>query len=126
MSLKFFLNTFVCLFLGCAGSSLLCGLFSSCGEQGLLFIVAHRLLIAVASLVLLQNMGFRARRPQFLWHVSSVFADRGLSSSGSVVVTHRLSCCTAHGIFLDQGLNPCLLHRQAISFTAEPPGKPLS
>ena len=26
-------------------------LFSSCGEQGLLFIVVHRLLIAVASLV---------------------------------------------------------------------------
>ena len=28
-----------------------CGLFSSCGEQGLLFIAARRLLIAVASLV---------------------------------------------------------------------------
>ena len=27
------------------------GLFSSCGERGLLFIVVHRLLIAVASLV---------------------------------------------------------------------------
>ena len=26
--------------------------FSSCGEQGLLFIVVHRLLIAVASLVM--------------------------------------------------------------------------
>ena len=126
MSLKFFLNTFVCLFLGCAGSPLLCGLFSSCGEQGLLSVVACRLLIAVASLVLLQNMGFRARQPQLLRHVGSVFADRGLSSSGSVVVTHRLSCFAAHGIFLDQGLNPCLLHRQAISFTTEPPGKPLS
>ena len=27
------------------------GLFSSCGERGLLFVVVHRLLIAVASLV---------------------------------------------------------------------------
>ena len=28
-----------------------CGLFSSCGERGLLFVVVHRLLIAVDSLV---------------------------------------------------------------------------
>ena len=31
----------------------------------------------------------------------------------------------AHGIFLDQGLNPCLLHWQEDTFTTEPPGKPL-
>ena len=36
---------------GCAGSSLLCGLFSSCGEQGLLLVAVHGLLIVVASLV---------------------------------------------------------------------------
>ena len=30
--------------------------FSSCGEQGLLFIVVHRLLIAVASLVVQQRL----------------------------------------------------------------------
>ena len=48
----FFKNLFMCLFIfGCVGSSLLRGLFSSCGEQGLLFIVVHGLLIAVASLV---------------------------------------------------------------------------
>ena len=28
-----------------------CGLFSSCGERGLLFIAVHGLLVAVASLV---------------------------------------------------------------------------
>ena len=41
------------LFLGglYAGSSLLCGLFSSCDEQGLLSSYKHRLLSAVASLV---------------------------------------------------------------------------
>ena len=36
---------------GCAGSSLLCRLFSSCNEQGLLFLVVHWLPIAMASLV---------------------------------------------------------------------------
>ena len=41
---------FVCFF-GCAGSSLLQGLFSSCGERGLLFIEVLGLLVAVASLV---------------------------------------------------------------------------
>ena len=43
---------FIYLFIGCVGSLLLCaGFLSSCGEQGLLFIVVHGLLIAVASLV---------------------------------------------------------------------------
>jgi len=34
----------------------------------------------------------------------------------SVVVAHGLSCSTACGIFLDQGLNPCPLHQQADSY----------
>ena len=42
---------FVCLF-GCVGSLLLhAGFLSSCGEQGLLFVVVRGLLIVVASLV---------------------------------------------------------------------------
>ena len=40
-----------------------------------------------------------------------------LQSTGSVVVVHGLS-----GIFLDQGLNPCLLHWQADSLPLEPAG----
>ena len=49
-------NYFVCLFLfGCAESSLLHGLFSNCGESGLLSSwgawALHRLLITVASFV---------------------------------------------------------------------------
>ena len=32
-------------------ASLLCGLFASCGKQGLPFVVVHGLLIVVASLV---------------------------------------------------------------------------
>ena len=42
-----------------------------------------------------------------LMHVTSLVAERGLSSAGSVVagsvVAHRLSCFKACGIFLDQG-----------------------
>ena len=34
---------------------------------------------------------------------------------GSVIVAHGPSCPTACGIFLDQGLNPCLLHGQVDS-----------
>ena len=47
---SFFFNNLknVCIF-GCAGSLLLCGLFSSCSEQRLLFIVLRRLLTAVVS-----------------------------------------------------------------------------
>ena len=36
-----------------------------------------------------------------------------LLNTGSVVVADGLSCSKASGIFLDQGLNPCLLHWHA-------------
>ena len=36
---------------GCAGSSLFCGLFSTCSEWELLSVSVHGLLIAIASLV---------------------------------------------------------------------------
>ena len=52
---------------------------------GLSLVVAHGLLIAVASLV---------------------------AARGSVVVALRLSCPVAHGIFLDQGSNPSPLHQK--------------
>ena len=68
-------------------------LFSSCGEQGLLSIVVHRLLIVVASLV--AEHGLQVCGLQQLWH------------AGSVVVAHGLSCSAACGIFPDQGSNPC-------------------
>ena len=45
---------FIYLFLAAALGLLCCAwVFSSCGEQGLLFVVVHVLLIAVASLVFL-------------------------------------------------------------------------
>ena len=61
--------------------------FSSCGAWGLLFLAAHRLLIAVASLVVTCK----------------------LRSTGSVVVVHGLSCLSACGIFPGQGSHLCSL-----------------
>ena len=47
--------------------------------------------------------------------VGSVVVVPGLQSTGSVVVAHGLSFPMACRIFLDQGLNPCLLQWQANS-----------
>ena len=51
MSRIFFLKFFIYLFFHCVGFSLLCVGFLSFGEQGLLFLAVHGLLIVVASLV---------------------------------------------------------------------------
>ena len=48
---SFFKIVFIYFILGCAASLLLHSLFSSCGEQGLFFLVMHGRLISVASLV---------------------------------------------------------------------------
>jgi len=45
------LKIFIYFIYSCAGSLLLLGLFSSCGEWGLLFVAVLRLLTVVASLV---------------------------------------------------------------------------
>ena len=64
------------------------------------------LLITVAPLVAGQELwGTRA----------SAGAAPGPQSTGSRVVAPRLRCSEACGIFLDQGLNPCLLDEQADS-----------
>ena len=47
----FFLNKFIYLFLAALGLRCCAQAFSSCGERGLLFVVVHGLLIAVASRV---------------------------------------------------------------------------
>ena len=39
--------------------------------------------------------------------------------------THGLNCSAACGIFLDQGLNPCLLYQQADSLPLRNQGSPL-
>ena len=78
---KIFRHVYLFIF-GCAGSSLLHGLFSSCSKQVLLSVV-HGLLIAVTSLVEHQLWGG--------W--PSVVAAHGLSSCGSWALEHRLGSC---------------------------------
>ena len=54
----------------------------------------------------------------------SVIVVPGLYNTGSIVVVHRHSHFEACGIFLDQGLNPCLLHWLADSLPLHHQGKP--
>ena len=68
--------------------------FSTGGEQGLLFAAVHRFLIAVASFV----------------------EEHRLRRSGSIVVAHKLSCPTAHGVFPNQELNLHLLHCRRVLY----------
>ena len=104
-----FFNNFIYFYLsisGCAGSSLMCRLFSSWGKQRLVFIAVFGLLSAGASLV--AEQGSRAC---------------GLSGCSSQALEHRLSvvvawghsCSAACGIFPEQGSNPCLWHWQVDS-----------
>ena len=60
--------------------------FTSCGERGLLLVVVHGLLIAVASLCC---------RAQALGVQASVVVARGLSSCGKRTLELRLSSCGA-------------------------------
>ena len=85
------------------------------GASGSHSLLAVRgLLFAVASLAEHRLQGTQA----------SAVADSGLDGTGSVVVAHRLGCSMACGIFLDQGLNPCLLHWQAYSSPLNYQGSP--
>jgi len=70
------------IFIAMHGLSLVVG-------RGLLFFVVCKLLIVVAS---------------------PVAGDGAIGAQASVLVTHRLSCSAACGIFLDQASNPCPLH----------------
>ena len=79
---------------GCARSSLLCRLFSSCSEPGLLS---------------------RCRPWASLCGRFSHCRAQALGAQASVVVALELSCPIACGIFLNQGSNQCSLHWQANS-----------
>ena len=68
--------------------------FSSCSSR----------LLSNSVCGLLITWGFSCCQPQ------------ALGTQASVVAAHGLICPTAHGIFPDQGLNPCLLPQQADSF----------
>ena len=108
----FYINLFI-LFLAVLGLRCCAWAFSSCGQQGLLFVAVRGLLTAASFLV--EEHGLQVHGLQQLWLAGSVVVAQGLQSAGSVVVVHGLSCSVACGIFLDQGSNPCPLLWQADS-----------
>ena len=61
--------------------------------------------------------GLSLSRPLLLRSTSS-------RRAGSVIVAHGPGCSAACGIFPDQGLNPCPLHRQADSQPLRHQGSP--
>ena len=83
---------------------MLLGFFSSCREQGLLFLAVLGLLIEVTFLVVEPGL-------QGTW--------------SSVVAAHGLSCPAACGIFRDQESNSRSLHRQVDSYPLDHQGSPL-
>ena len=89
----YYFDLLIYFFYSFAGYLLLCGIFSSCGEQGLLSSCG-----AAFSLwwLLLWSTGFRAL---------------------------TFSCPTACGVFPDQGSNLCPLQWKHWILTTEPPGK---
>ena len=92
----------ILLIFGCAGSSLLHRLFSSCSEQGLL-----------------SSCGVRASH----FDGFSCCRAQALGTWASVVV-HGLSYSIACEIFTDQGLNSCLPYGQAYSLPPRHQGIP--
>ena len=60
MLFRSLLYLFIYLFLAELGLCFCAQAFSSCGEQGLLFVVVHRLLIEVASLCRAPALGVQA------------------------------------------------------------------
>ena len=103
--------------LWCAGSSLVV-----VSRLRTLVVVRGRL-TAVAFLA--GRTGSRACRLQQLQQVGSVVVAHRLWSTYLVAVAHGLSCSVACGIFLDQGLNTCLLHWQVDSLPMSHQGSPL-
>ena len=100
---------FIHLFFGCERSSLLCRLFSSFHELGLLSNcsagASHCTGCSCWGAQTLEHTTFSS-----CWAFSS--CTPGLQSTGSIVVAYGLNCCRACGIFPDKELNPCLLHWQ--------------
>ena len=108
-------DTFIYLFLAALGLQC-CTCFSLVVASGGYSVVAVcRLLIAVAS----------SCRTQALGHAGFSIYRFGVLEHSLVVVAHRLRCSAARGIFLDNGLNMCLLHWQVDSLPLSHQGSPL-
>ena len=131
--LFFFFFQFICFYLFyfwlCWGLCCCARAFSSCVEQGLLFVAVHRLLIAVASHA--AEHGLQVCRLQQMWCVVSVVMVYGLSSCGSWALEHKLSSCGAQAQLLHgmwdlprPGLEPVSPALAGEFLTTVPPGKP--
>ena len=105
------LNFFCCFVLGCAGSSLLLGLFSTCGKKRLLSSCGAQTSHCDGGAQARGHEGFSSE------YMGSVVVAPGLQSTGSIVVAYGLSYSTACGIFPEQGLNPFLPHWQSNSLS---------
>ena len=70
-------------------------------NRGCSLVAVRGLLMVMASLVVEHGL-------KGAW--TSVVMVPGLQSTGPIAMAHELSCSTACGIFLDQGLNLCLLY----------------
>ena len=103
------------VYFGCAEALLLHGL-SLVVESGASSPVAVLELLPGEASLVEKSRGSRAHGLQESQQVCSVVVAPELQSPGSGFVTPGLSCSAACGIFPDQGLNPCILHRQADSF----------
>ena len=93
MYLFIFIYLFIYLFLAVLGLRFCAWAFSSCGEQG--HSSSRCMSLSLLRPLLLRSTGSRG--------------------AGSVVTAHGPRCSAAHGIFPDQGSNPCPLHWQADS-----------
>ena len=85
------------------------GFFLTVVSRGYFPVAVYKILIVMASLV---GMDSRALGLHWRQHMGSVVGALGLNSTGSVAVAHGLSFSARYEIFLDQELNPCLLHWQ--------------
>ena len=134
-------SPYLYIFLAVLGLCCCARAFSSCSEQGLLFIVVGGLLIVVASLVV--EHGLQAHRLQQLQHTMSVVMAcgpqsawvsvvvvRGLSSCGAWALERRLSSCGARAQLLcgmwdlpGLGIEPVSPALAGGFLTTVPPGK---
>ena len=117
----YFKYFFVFIF-GCAESSLLRWLFSTCGQQGL---------FSSCRVWAFHCGGFSCCRAWALGMQASVVVAHGLSIRGSWALGHRfstcsrgLNCSTACRIFPYQGSNLCLLHWHAYCLPLSHQGSP--
>ena len=107
---------------GHSGSSLLLGVVSICGEQGLL----------LSCIVQASHCGGASHWGAQAYGMQAPLAGaRGPRSRGSRAPEHRLrscgkglSCSAVSGIFPDQGLNLCFLHWQVDSLSLSHQGSP--